>query len=109
MSEGKFSVSNLRVKLKQKETRLKPSQGFATQTLISILKTCKNEAALGELQELTIHFKSALLKYMRFLLDKKLVIYRKQGSYTIYKTTKKGEKLMELLSYNDKPLGKQRI
>jgi len=109
MNEGKFSVSNLTVKPKQKETRLKPSQGFATQTLISILKTCKKDTAFGELQELTIHFKSALLKYIRFLLEKKLISYRKEGKYTIYKTTKKGENLMLLLCYTDKPTGRFRI
>lgn len=85
-----------------KETRLKPVQGLASETLVSILKTCKQETAFGELQELTIHFKQGLLKYIRFLLSKKLISYRKEGHYTIYKTTKKGEKLMLLLCYTDK-------
>lgn len=89
-------------------SRLRPVQGLASQTIVSILKTAKNEASFLELQELTIHFKQALLKYLRFMLKKKLLRYRKQGRWTIYKTTKKGEHLMKLLCYQDKPLGVKR-
>jgi len=94
--------------MRRRETRLKPVQGLASQTIVSILKTAKNEAAFLELQELTIHFKQSLLKYLRFMLKKKLLTYRKQGRWTIYKTTKKGKKLMKLLCYSDKPLGVNR-
>jgi len=42
------------------------------------------------------------------MLKKKLLTYRIQGNYTIYKTTKKGKNVIQLLCYKDKPLGKHR-
>lgn len=37
------------------------------------------------------------------MIEKKLLNYHYEGRYTLYTTTKKGEKLIELFCYNDKP------
>ena len=86
-----------------KQTRLKPIQGLASESIVTILKTCGHETSFGELQELTIHLKKSLLKYLRFMIEKKLLKYHYEGRYTLYTTTKKGEKLIKLFCYNDKP------
>ena len=104
-----YQLQNRRRKPLIKSTRLKQVQGLASQTIVSILHKVEEETTTGELLQLTIHFKKALLKYLRFMLAKKLLKYRKQGKYTIYKTTAKGHTLAQLLCYKDKPLGKQRI
>ena len=94
----------------EKKSRLKPIQGLGSQYIVKILKKCnqKDGMTTGELLEETIKFKKTMLKYLRFMLDKKLIRYEKQQKYTVYYTTAKGNKVKELFCYSDKPLNKQR-
>jgi len=94
--------------MKKPKTRFKPVQGLASQSIVRILQTAKKEVTFKQLQSESIQFKQAFLKYLRFLLKKKLLKYRNEWNRTYYKTTKKGERLMNLLCYTDRPKQGQR-